>query len=109
MDFVTADFVPVLEIVRKLIEKFIMPSSMLNAGDQLYEVIDKILQLMICILDGLSCNHVTTLTELSVQWAPIFEMRNRRYLAYYFGMQIGGALYSTTGFVLTRNFLVAVL
>lgn len=39
------------ELVKLLIETFIMPSSMLKGDDQSYEVIDKIL--MLCTLDGL--------------------------------------------------------
>lgn len=87
---ITAEFEPVLELVKLLTDTFIMPSK---AEDQSYEVIDKILQLMLCVLDGLHrCNHVTVLTELSIQWAPIFEMRNKWYLACYFGTQIGDIL-----------------
>lgn len=71
-----------LELVELLTEKFIMPySSMLMEEGRIYEVIVNILCLMLCILDVLhSRNHVTTHTELSIQWAPVFEMRDRRYL-----------------------------
>lgn len=74
-----------LELAKLLIETFILLKK-----DESSELIDKILQLLICILDGLHTgNHVTALTELSTQWAPIFEMRNKRYLACYFCMQFG--------------------
>ncbi|KAJ9555652.1 hypothetical protein OSB04_010266 [Centaurea solstitialis] len=78
------EFEPVLELAKLLIETFIMPSGMLlKAEDQSSEIIDKILQLMLCILDGLhSGNHAAILTELSMQWAPIFEMRNTSFMSF---------------------------
>ncbi|KAL7595784.1 hypothetical protein Lser_V15G29528 [Lactuca serriola] len=72
------EFEPVLELAKLLIETFILLKK-----DESSELIDKILQLLICILDGLHTgNHVTTLTELSTQWAPIFEMRNKSFLSF---------------------------
>lgn len=78
------EFEPVLELAKLLIETFIMPSGMLlKAEDQSSDIIDKILQLMLCILDGLhSGNHAAVLTELSMQWVPIFEMRNTSFMSF---------------------------
>ncbi|KAK9072479.1 hypothetical protein SSX86_008913 [Deinandra increscens subsp. villosa] len=80
----TIDFEQVLELVKLLIETFIMPSSMQKDGDQSYdEVVDKLLSLMLCILDGLhSGTHVGALAKLSMQWAPIFEMRNKSFMTF---------------------------
>ncbi|KAI7751942.1 hypothetical protein M8C21_008264, partial [Ambrosia artemisiifolia] len=80
------DFDQVLELVKLLIETFIMPSSMQKAGEQ-YKVIDKILQLMLCTLDGLhSGTHVGALGILSMQWAPVFEMRNKSFMKFIKGL-----------------------
>lgn len=79
----TIEFEPVLELVKLLIDTFIMPSHTLKADDQSSEVIDNILQLMLCVLDGLHRgNHDASLTELSMQWVPIFEMRNRSFMTF---------------------------
>ncbi|KAK1435340.1 hypothetical protein QVD17_01101 [Tagetes erecta] len=80
----TIEFEQVLELVKLLIETFIMPSSMQKAGEQSYEeVSDEILSLLLCILDGLhSGTHVGALSKLSMQWAPIFEMRNRSFMTF---------------------------
>ncbi|KAL8239479.1 hypothetical protein R6Q59_016046 [Mikania micrantha] len=80
----TIEFEQVLELVKLLIETFIMPSSMQKTGDQLYmELIDNILSLMLCILDGLhSDTHARVLAELLMQWDPIFEMRNKSFVIF---------------------------
>ncbi|KAI3823108.1 hypothetical protein L1987_04536 [Smallanthus sonchifolius] len=80
----TIEFEQVLELVKLLIETFITPSSMQKAGDQSYEeVVDKILSLMLCILDVVhSGTHVGALAKLSMQWAPIFEMRNKSFMTF---------------------------
>lgn len=81
MNLTAAEFEQVFELVKLLIEAFIKPSSKQSTGEQSSEVIDKILQLMLCILDGLySCTNVGALAVLSMQWVPVFEMRNERYL-----------------------------
>ncbi|GJX79607.1 small subunit processome component 20 homolog isoform X1 [Tanacetum coccineum] len=79
----TIEFKPVLTLVKLLIERFIMPSSMLMEEDRSYAVIDNILRLMLCTLDGLhSRNLVTTHTEFLIQWAPVFEMRDRSFMTF---------------------------
>ncbi|GJZ51936.1 small subunit processome component 20 homolog isoform X1, partial [Tanacetum coccineum] len=80
----TIVFEPVLELVKLLIEKFIMPSSMLMEEDRSYTVIDNILRMMLCTLDGLhSRNLVMTHPELSIQWAPVFEMRDGSFMTFF--------------------------
>ncbi|XP_022025733.1 small subunit processome component 20 homolog isoform X2 [Helianthus annuus] len=77
------DFEQVLELVKNLIETFLMPSIMQKAVEQSYNVIDNILQLMLCVLDGLhSGSHAGALASLSMQWAPIFEMRNKSFMKF---------------------------
>nr|GEV01026.1 hypothetical protein [Tanacetum cinerariifolium] len=79
----TIEFKPLLKLVKLLIEGFIMPSSMLMEEDRSYAVIDNILRLMLCTLDGLhSRNLVTTHTEFLIQWAPVFEMRDRSFMTF---------------------------
>lgn len=53
---------------------------MVNPEDHSSGVLAKVLQLMLCVLDGLSShNHMAALSELSLQWASIFDLRNLRY------------------------------
>ena len=69
-----------LELVRLLVRTFFIPSNIVVAEDHLSEIVDKVLQLMLCILDGLHIsNDMSTISSLSSQWAPAFELRNPRY------------------------------
>lgn len=69
-------FEPVLELAKLLIETFMKK-------DESSELIDKILKLMLCILDALhACNDVTSLNELSTQWASVFEMRDTSFFSF---------------------------
>nr|XP_043629943.1 small subunit processome component 20 homolog [Erigeron canadensis] len=77
------EFEPVLALIKVLVDTYIVSSSMLKAEDQPARVADKVLQLMLCILDGLhSGNNMEAVTELSTQWAPIFVMRNKSFLTF---------------------------
>lgn len=61
-------------------KNFVIPHRMMNPEDHSSGVLAKVLQLMLCVLDGLSShNHMAALSELSLQWASIFELRNLRY------------------------------
>lgn len=69
-----------LKLVGSLVQKFIVPYNVVKGEDHLSEVIGKILQLMLCILDGLhSINDMASISRCSSQWAPVFELRNSRY------------------------------
>lgn len=72
-------------------QKFILPSRITKAEDYSSEVVDNLLQLMLCILDGLHlADNMSVLSSVSVQWAPVFyrskkkrapvfQLRNSRY------------------------------
>lgn len=75
------DYKQMLQLVNLLVQTFVMPHLAVEVVDQSSEIIDKILKLMLCILDGL-CNPNTKmdLMDLSSQWGPVFDLRNHRYL-----------------------------
>lgn len=61
-------------------QKFILPSRITKAEDYSSEVVDNLLQLMLCILDGLHLSdNMSVLSSVSVQWAPVFQLGNSRY------------------------------
>lgn len=71
------DYVPMIELVSLLVRTYILPVGMLKEVDHSSEVVDKILQLMLHILDGLySFGNTSAISELSLLWAPVFELRN---------------------------------
>lgn len=73
------DYRPMLELVDVLICAFIMPSKNFKDVDHSVEVVDKVLQLMLCILNGLQgANDMDTITDCSLQWAPAFGLKNSR-------------------------------
>ncbi|MBA0870529.1 hypothetical protein Goshw_013714, partial [Gossypium schwendimanii] len=64
-----------LEVVESLVLKVVLPSSKGNGS--LSDVVDKVLQLVLHILDGLhGSNNLSTISGCLLQWAPIFELRN---------------------------------
>lgn len=78
-----SDYQLMLQIVGVLMQKFILPARILKTEDQSTEVVDKVLQLMLCILDGLHlADNVPVLSSVSVQWAPVFDLRNSSLLTF---------------------------
>ncbi|KAK2988996.1 hypothetical protein RJ640_013987 [Escallonia rubra] len=72
-----------IQLVGLLVQTFVMPSSMVKAEDQSCKLTEKILQLMICLLEGLHlANNLSALPEVSLQWAPVFELRNSSLLTF---------------------------
>lgn len=69
-----------LEIVGLLVRTYIMPSGSTMADEHISEVVDKILQLMLCIVSGLhSYNDMSNISGCSLQWAPVFDLQKSRY------------------------------
>lgn len=78
-----SDYQLMLQVVGVLMQKFILPVRILKTEDQSTEVVDKVLQLMLCILDGLHlADNVQVLSSVSVQWAPVFDLRNSSLLTF---------------------------
>ncbi|KAA3480361.1 small subunit processome component 20-like protein isoform X2 [Gossypium australe] len=75
------DYRRMLEVVESLVPKVVLPSSKGNGS--LSDVVDKVLQLALHILDGLhSSNNLSTISGCLLQWAPIFELRNSSLLTF---------------------------
>lgn len=80
-----SDYRPMLELLELLVETFISPSSIPLVEDRSSEeVVDKIMQLMLCILDGImhTSNDMSTISDLPLQWAPVFKLRNSSLLSF---------------------------
>ncbi|XP_011045607.1 PREDICTED: U3 small nucleolar RNA-associated protein 20-like [Populus euphratica] len=78
-----SDYQPMLECVKNLFERFIIPYVALKGENHFSEVIDKVLQLLLCTLDGLkSCNDMATISHCLLQWAPAFKLRNSSILTF---------------------------
>lgn len=64
-----------------------MPSGITMTDEHISEVVDKILQLMLCILSGLhSYNDMSTISGCSLQWATVFDLQKSRYWLQGFGL-----------------------
>ena len=69
-----------LQVVQVLMQKFVLPLGVPKVEDQCSEIVDRVLQLLLHILDGVHlADNMSGLSSLSVQWAPVFELRNSRY------------------------------
>lgn len=87
----SADYEPLLKLVAKLLETYLV-----KAEEQESEIIGKVMQLMLCILDGLSstCNMVA-ISRVSQEWAPVFKLRNSRYFIMISVYILGSLFYSS--------------
>lgn len=75
---ISTDYKPVVQLVKLLVETYVTPCS-LEAENPSAELTDKILHLLLCVLDGLyHSNDLSTLSHVSIQWAPVFNLRNTR-------------------------------
>nr|GLL39955.1 small subunit processome component 20 homolog [Ipomoea trifida] len=73
-----SDYQPMLEVISLLVQTYIVPSSTLEALNPASELVDKILSLMLCVVDGLhKTNNLSALSCTSLQWAPVFDLRNK--------------------------------
>lgn len=74
------DYQGVLQLIQLLVQTYILPYPTVKAIDQTSNIVDKVMQSMLCILDGLyRANNISTLSSVSMQWAPVFDLRNKRY------------------------------
>ncbi|KAF7849855.1 hypothetical protein BT93_L0220 [Corymbia citriodora subsp. variegata] len=71
------DYGPLLELVTMLVQKLFVFQGSTVAEDGLVEVLDKVLKLMLSIVDGLHCaNNSSALQHCCMQWTPLFELQN---------------------------------
>lgn len=77
------DFQSLLEHVGFLVQTFVKSSDTGKTEDHQKEVIDKILELMLCILDGLhTFDDMSAISSCSLQWAPVFKLKNSSLLTF---------------------------
>ncbi|KAH0641401.1 hypothetical protein KY285_037987 [Solanum tuberosum] len=78
-----SDYQGVLQLIQLLVQTYILPYPTVKAVDQTSNIVDKIMQSMLCILDGLyRANNISTLSSVSMQWAPVFDLRNKSLLSF---------------------------
>lgn len=69
-----------LQLIQLIVQTYILPYPIVKAIDQTSIIVEKVLQSMLCILDGLyRANNISALSSVSMQWAPVFDLRNKRY------------------------------
>ncbi|KAL5542673.1 hypothetical protein UlMin_010383 [Ulmus minor] len=72
-----SDYLPMLDVVESTLNFFTLPSDITTAEDHLHEVFEKVLQLMLRILDVLhNYNDMPKISDSSVNWAIVFEFKN---------------------------------
>ncbi|XP_074320646.1 uncharacterized protein LOC141657349 isoform X2 [Silene latifolia] len=70
------DYKPLLDLVALLVQTFMVKTTVGKTEGKESEVADKILKLMLCILDGLYSSHILdTFPRVALQWAPAFQLR----------------------------------
>lgn len=78
-----SDYQGVLQLVQLLVQTYILPYQTVKAIDQTSNIVDKVMQSILCILDGLyRANNISTLSFVSLQWAPVFDLRNKSLLSF---------------------------
>lgn len=88
----TPDYKPVVQLVKLLVETYVTPCS-LEAENPSTELSEKILHLLLVVLDGLShANDLSALSHISIQWAPVFNLRNTSLLTFIKGLLLKDAM-----------------
>lgn len=78
-----SDYRPMVDVLTLLLETWILPSGITMNEDHLPKIFDKVLELMLCTLDVLhNYDDMSTISECSLQWAPIFELRSSSLLTF---------------------------
>ncbi|KAL3360047.1 hypothetical protein AABB24_016514 [Solanum stoloniferum] len=78
-----SDYQGVLQLIQLLVQTYILPYPTVKAIDQTPNIVDKVMQSMLCILDGLyRANNISALSSVSMQWAPVFDLRNKSLLSF---------------------------
>ncbi|XP_054807809.1 U3 small nucleolar RNA-associated protein 20 isoform X1 [Prosopis cineraria] len=71
------DYKPMLELVLLLVRMYITTSGMIKSQDDISLVIDRILKLMLGILNGLrGYIDKSLISECALQWAPVFKLQS---------------------------------
>lgn len=74
------DSEPLVNLVDQLLDTFVVRSLTMKDVDPDSEVIEKVLQLMLCVIGGLSSSeNMPALLRVSLQWEPVFDIRSQRY------------------------------
>lgn len=70
------DYQPMFELVRLLVQTYVTPGTE-EAGEQATEITDKILHLVLFIVDGLhKTKNLSALSDFSRLWILVFSLRN---------------------------------
>lgn len=69
-----------IDAVANLLQILILPTG-IATEDNLPEIFDKVLELMLCTLEVLhNYDDLSTISNCSLQWAPVFELKSNRFL-----------------------------
>ncbi|KAL7121582.1 hypothetical protein ACP275_02G190700 [Erythranthe tilingii] len=78
-----SDYEPLVEVVDLLVQNFVNPFLAKKDVDPHREVIDSVLQLIVCIIDGLSSSkNMPALLRVSSQWESVFDLRSHSLLKF---------------------------
>lgn len=73
-----------IELVKALVQAYIMPTDTMESEDHYPEVINRVLELMLCLLDPFLDSF--DLTIISMLYAPAFKLRNSSVLMFIKGL-----------------------
>ncbi|GER48680.1 small subunit processome component 20-like protein [Striga asiatica] len=80
-----SDYGAMVELVGLLVRTYFASHctmKVVDTEDTHNEVIDKVLDLMLCIIGGLATNNMAALRLVSSQWVSVFDIRNRSLLTF---------------------------
>lgn len=77
----STDFEPLVKLISQLVETFFVPCLTMKNVDPHSQVVEKVLQLMLCVIGGLSSSkNMPALRQVSLQWESVFDITSERYL-----------------------------
>ncbi|KAL6569638.1 hypothetical protein OROMI_014152 [Orobanche minor] len=81
-----SDYEAMVELVGLLVQTYFAPHLTVKVGSHT-DVIDKVLQLMACVIGGLASSmNMPALLRVSSQWEPVFDLRARSLLTFIEGL-----------------------
>ncbi|XP_057768678.1 uncharacterized protein LOC130988750 [Salvia miltiorrhiza] len=78
-----ADSETLIELIGKLVETFFVPCLTMKNVDPHFQVIEKVMQLMLCVIGGLSSSkNMSALLRVCLQWELVFDIASESLLIF---------------------------
>lgn len=100
-----SDYSSILQLVNLLLHEVVMPYPTMDTVTQQSDIIDQVLNLMLCLLNGLSkSKNMSALSGVALQWEPLFKLRSRSLLNFLNNLLNDPSIFHVFGTNILRSF-----